>query len=357
VTHEKKDRESLIRKARCGEISSDAAEAEAKRLGLGPLARKPKESDFDPMSEPRWTLVMAIAWIAWRRPRLVLYFWDKFRLEFWDWRSFLRHVEPEARTHYYLVQRRPATLGLLLRLEREEARAEEKVLKSEMSCQTANAKLWKALQAGEVQATGISLGTSQRVQIPSYEWEDLSNVEEKGRDLVWVQNASSPPFTRPRARGAAAKLIAQHLHGRDDVDAASPPVPHGYANVMVGRTEVMRIWPSLEPAPTAAAAAQLNSAESGPVKAVRRGATPKYDWAEVEILVFELMNEKGEFREWDVDSGWCTRADLERRALEHFEDQVTRNTLKRSPGESTVRGKVVLSLAKWRSTQEASKGQ
>jgi hypothetical protein len=41
--------DSLIRKAVRGEILPEAAEAEAKALGFGPLARKPKESMFDPM--------------------------------------------------------------------------------------------------------------------------------------------------------------------------------------------------------------------------------------------------------------------------------------------------------------------
>jgi hypothetical protein len=102
------------------------------------------------------------------------------------------------------------------------------------------------------------------------------------------------------------------------------------------------------------AAAPQNPGVSAPVKARRRGAAPKYDWPEIEIFVFELMEEEGEFREWDVDSGWCTRADLERKVLAYFNDRVSRKKLKRSPGESTVRQKVAFSLAKWRSTQKAN---
>jgi hypothetical protein len=83
VTGEPDTRDSLIKKALRGAISPATAEAEAKRLKLGPLARKPKESAFDPVSEPWWTLPMAMAWIVWRRPRPVLAFWDKYRLEFW----------------------------------------------------------------------------------------------------------------------------------------------------------------------------------------------------------------------------------------------------------------------------------
>jgi hypothetical protein len=360
VTNGKKDRQSLIRKARCGEISSDDAEAEAKRLGLGPLARKSKEADFDPMSEPWWTLPMAMAWIVWRRLRVVLVFWDKYRLECWDWRSLQHHAEPDARTVYHLVQRRPATLGMLLRLERDlEARAEEDFVKGQMSCETARAELWRALQEGTLQATGINFDSGRRVRIPDLEWHDLESIEEEGRDVVRARSitVTAKLIKRTPRRGITEKQVAQPLQGRDDVDPTSRSAAPGYANVLVRRTEIRANWPSHEPAPTDAAAGRLKATEPAPTKASRHGAPQKYNWAAIETFVSKLMDKKGEFRESDIGSGWRTRADLERRVLEYFEDQVTRNILERSPGESTVRQKVATFLAKWRSTQKASKGQ
>jgi hypothetical protein len=255
VTHEKEDRESLIRKARCGEISSHAAEAEAKRLGLEPLARKPKESDFDPMSEPRWSLAMAMAWIVWRRPRLVLAFWDKYRLECWDWHS--HHVETYARRVYHLVQRRPATLGMLE--SDSEVRAEETFVKNQMSRETAKAALWRALQEGTLQATGINFDTGRRVLIPDLEWHDLEYFEEDGRDVFRAHNIAARSVKRTLNRGTADKLIAQLLQGRGDVDACSQPPAYGYANVLFNRTEAITIWPPLEHGSTSGTRGRLDA--------------------------------------------------------------------------------------------------
>jgi hypothetical protein len=187
VTGEPDPKASLIEKALRGEILPAAGEAEAKRLGLPPLACKPEESAFDPMSEPWWTLPMAMAWIAWRRPRQVLGCWDKYRLRCWAWRRALgRHR---------LVRGRPATLRLLLRAERSAAEAKSEaprttIVQSVMGVRSAKAELWRALQEGTLQATGINPDTGRRVQILAFEWYDLENVEEQGRDIVRVRNAA-----------------------------------------------------------------------------------------------------------------------------------------------------------------------
>jgi hypothetical protein len=232
--------ESLVRKAERGEILPEAAEAEAKVLGLGPLAHKPKESSFDPMSEPWWTLPMAVGWIVWRRPRTVLLCWDKYRLKCWAWRPMLgRHR---------LVRDRPATLAMLMRAERE-AKAHKsgqpgtKVVENVLSVRSAKTALWIALRGGKVQATGIRLGTNQRVLIPDFEWHDLDNIEEMGRDVVCVENAALQPFTEIPARGATAKLV---MHGHDASEATGRPRAHGYAGVVVRETEVLAIWRPLK---------------------------------------------------------------------------------------------------------------
>jgi hypothetical protein len=334
-------------RALCGELSPDDAEAEAKRLGLGRLSRKPKESDFDPMSEPWWTLPMAIAWIVWRRPRLVLGFWDKYRFECWKWSSPI-NIESNGQTGYRLVQRGPATLRMLARLERDlDARPEEQLAKSRMSCGAAKAKFWRTLQEGTLQATGINFDTGRRVLIPSFEWHDLENVEEQGRNIVRVGNPAPRSLTSNSGRGT----VAQIRRGRDGVDANRLLPAPAYVDVVVRRTEVMANWPSHEPTPADAAVGQLKAVESTPIKSNRRGTRLKYDWAEIEILVFDLMNKNGEFREWDIGSGWCVQADLERKVLSYFEDRVARGALQRAPGEGHIRTKVVEILARWREQQ------
>src|SRR5712671_2694660 len=49
-----------------GEITTDAAEAEAANLGIGPLEYAPDPALHDPMEKPHWSFPMTLAWIIWR---------------------------------------------------------------------------------------------------------------------------------------------------------------------------------------------------------------------------------------------------------------------------------------------------
>lgn len=60
------DCDDLIEEAKFGRMSPAAAEAEAARLGLPPLASSPDPKQCDPMVEAWWTIPMTIAWIMWR---------------------------------------------------------------------------------------------------------------------------------------------------------------------------------------------------------------------------------------------------------------------------------------------------
>ena len=85
ATMEDRGRDDLIDDVQNGRMSPEAAEEEAARLGLPPLARVPDPASYNPMCETWWTLVMAIAWIAWRSPRKVCKFCDTYRRECCDW--------------------------------------------------------------------------------------------------------------------------------------------------------------------------------------------------------------------------------------------------------------------------------
>src|SRR5262249_18960130 len=112
-------RDDLISKVGRGELTPDEAEAEAKRRGLGALSHAPDPETFNPMGEAWWTLPMALAWIAWRTPRHVCWFWDAYRLQCLDWhfREWGSGLDGPVRAGHFLEQRRPATLTLLLRTE------------------------------------------------------------------------------------------------------------------------------------------------------------------------------------------------------------------------------------------------
>src|SRR4051812_14764187 len=78
-------RDRLLTLARFGKINPQQAEAKAAALGLPPFATQPPVPAFDPMREPRWPIVMAVAWIAWRDLDLTRQQSEPFRSECTHW--------------------------------------------------------------------------------------------------------------------------------------------------------------------------------------------------------------------------------------------------------------------------------
>jgi hypothetical protein len=79
------ERDDLIEEVKFGRMSPEEAEAEAARLGSGPLATSPDPQQYDPRAEPWWTLPMTVVWIARRRMRDVLENYDPYLLQSWHW--------------------------------------------------------------------------------------------------------------------------------------------------------------------------------------------------------------------------------------------------------------------------------
>jgi hypothetical protein len=71
----------------------------------------------------------------------------------------------------------------------------------------------------------------------------------------------------------------------------------------------------------------------------RRGRRPKYDRSDVRHHVFQLMNERGEFCDVNIDTDGWSQADLERAVMSYLNDE---------PADSTVRSYVVAFAAEWR---------
>src|SRR5215211_5848840 len=63
--------DEILYLARQEEITPQEAEAMAAAEGLPPFEQQPELPAFDPMEESRWSIVMAVAWIAWRDIDLV----------------------------------------------------------------------------------------------------------------------------------------------------------------------------------------------------------------------------------------------------------------------------------------------
>jgi hypothetical protein len=75
------------------------------------------------------------------------------------------------------------------------------------------------------------------------------------------------------------------------------------------------------------------------------GAKMKYDWPEVRDLVFKIMEKNGEFKDWDVGSGWTCQADLVRLVMDYLNNE---------PSDSSVKSYVKKFLFDWRNSKLAN---
>jgi hypothetical protein len=79
------------------------------------------------------------------------------------------------------------------------------------------------------------------------------------------------------------------------------------------------------------------------VKRKRGGNKPKYDWASAEIVLFECLDERGDFDEPDQMDNWNRQRHAEEAVLDFF------SKTDRQPSESSVRKFVNSIVKKWRS--------
>jgi hypothetical protein len=79
------ERHEIIDKVQRGEMSPSEAQALVTERKLQPLKREPDLTEFDPLNEPDWTLLMAVTWIAYHSSDYVRKVWDKYREKCWNW--------------------------------------------------------------------------------------------------------------------------------------------------------------------------------------------------------------------------------------------------------------------------------
>jgi len=215
-------RDGLLMQAERGEITAKQAEEVAATHGLEPFERKPDLPRFDPKLKSHWSMVMAVAWIAWRDFDLVREQDPEFRSACFHWiyrkwkDSSDKIAEPVERAGYFLETRPAPTVRRLALLE--VIRAQGNVPSTAMTVRKAEAELWKALSEGRLISEGINIhGTV--VEIPSREWPHLRLFDDGGRETLRYVHENTEPFTAITFR----------------------------------RSDLFRIWP--EPAVTAKAAA------------------------------------------------------------------------------------------------------
>lgn len=182
-------RNEIISLARYGKISPEEAEAEAASKGWKPFAFQPEMPAFDPMRESRWTLSMAIAWIAWRDIGLVRENSLKFSSECWHW--YFREWNEATNGERELIPRagwfleswlEPTAIKLLMQ-ERWLKRQNRLPPTACMSVVEAEEALWVALGDARVTADAVDSG-GKPVDIPAREWSYLKLFEDGKRDIL-----------------------------------------------------------------------------------------------------------------------------------------------------------------------------
>jgi hypothetical protein len=197
-------RDRLFMQAQRGEITGEQAEEMAAAHGLEPFERKPELPRFDPTRKSHWTIVMAVAWIAWRDFGLVREQDRDFCSACFHWVYRKRNgpcdgtAEPVERAGYFLETRLAPTLNRLALLE-QIMRAQGNVPSTAvMTIRDAVAALWQALSKDSLVAQGFDANGAV-VNIPSREWVYLRLREEGGRNVLGYDAVSRPePFTAVR---------------------------------------------------------------------------------------------------------------------------------------------------------------
>src|SRR5262249_4177296 len=112
-------RDRLLEQAACGDITKEQADAAAASHGLEPCARQPELPRFDPKLKSHWSILMAVAWIAWRDFELVREQDPEFCSACFQWIYRERKdppvkiAEPVKRGVYFLKTRPTPTVSRL----------------------------------------------------------------------------------------------------------------------------------------------------------------------------------------------------------------------------------------------------
>lgn len=209
--------DEIITQVQYGQMKPEQAEAKAKANGWLPFQRQPQLPAFDPMQESRWSIVMAIAWIAWRDLTLTREQWAEFRAECTHW-VFLDRNEPIeggaafARQSGWILEqwRRRSTIGLCL-VERYDTVMDDLPASRQKSIAEAEKELWQFLSDGRLTAEAFDQHQGKPVDIPRRDWSYLKLFEEHERDALKYDALGEEPYTRIKLK-------------RDDLLKLWPPI-------------------------------------------------------------------------------------------------------------------------------------
>lgn len=146
-------------------------------LGVAPLNQPVDASLFDPMSQSRWTLAMAVAWIVWRDKDKVRDYLNDYWTAHFDWVDLAKQWKGDGNQQigWSLQQRKPTSLHNLRLDEAANFSPESERAKMVMSVQQAREALWQALQNRSLIGEAVDF-SDEVIQIPSRDWAHLEPV-------------------------------------------------------------------------------------------------------------------------------------------------------------------------------------
>jgi hypothetical protein len=243
-------RDEILDRVFRGELTPDEAESEAARRGLRPLAQTPGPAEFNPLSEPWWTLGMTAAWIIWRTPTAVRRVWSDYRRKVIEWHGpfyYRRHEggygyeqpvdlgddgKPSEKSvpvgeivrRYGLVKQSPLSLSDVLARAASGFPEDGKAI---VEGPAAKNELWRQLQLGELVAEGISTDTSERRTIRDAEWVDLDYLDQPGwlSDAIGVSLEKRERYRSVRVRREDVTRIWIDPRLRDIIKPPKPELP------------------------------------------------------------------------------------------------------------------------------------
>jgi len=222
-------RDELFERAKVGEITGEEADAEAIRLGLGSLSHQPGPDEFRPEAETQWTLVMAVAWIAYLDLDEVREWSAPYRAEYyhWLWQRWRRGADSSIYEGWHLEQRSRPSLSLLG--ISDAARSVTGSKPPVLAVSEAEEALWVALREGLFSASGIDTETGRRVEIPTLDWRELVAVENRGQVDEVRRGLMASGYREVLVPSAAVRgFWHRRKVMRPSLPQLVPPTGHGY---------------------------------------------------------------------------------------------------------------------------------
>lgn len=229
------------------QVASGLAPAEAEKIclaeGYGSLLNNPTYSDIDGFAEPRWTLLMAFAWVAWgQNPNHIRLYFPDYRAQCREWvraerghiiaplKQYNAHsaIQPLRQDWHDDIGSVAGPTGATARLAWDNLRAK--------------------FRANQIGTFGQMVNETARgvVSIPSANWQGLFLMPPTGQLVDALCYADGQPVYFNVTVDKASLLAAYPQRGEEDeLAAAHRPVKNQKARGHAGGIEaaIAALWP------------------------------------------------------------------------------------------------------------------